>query len=725
MKAAAGILIGVWLASGQQPAVPAPDSPRPEAVFAVTSTLVQLDAIVTDSKGHQVTNLIPADFQVFEDGKLQKLTHFSYVQITPVSKAAELKAAREKPSPSSVATLPPPPLAQLRPEDVRRTIVLMVDDLGLSFKSMALVRNSLGKFVSEQMQPGDLVAVCRTGAGSGALQQFSADKRVLLSVIDGLRWNPNGRFGITYFDPYAKSSSWGDLIGSALSDDSQSLDARYDSENSAISTVGTLGAINYIVGALSEMPGRKSIVLFSDGLQVSEAGVGSHAHRLNTQAADDALDTNADVQRALRILTDRANQSGTVIYTMCATGLQSLQFDAQDNPPPDETPVTPVGAPANNLTRVVDRSGKGIRNNILQENLGYLADQTGGLAYDNGNDLNRGLDRVLEDQAGYYLLGYHPPESTLLGKNKRSDFHRIQVKVTRAGLHVRSRSGFLGETDDQPLPKFNTPVEQLRAAMLSPFRSSGVGMRLTALYTEVPKPRGPVVRNLMRINVADLTWEHNVDGSDGARVMVLAVATGTGDQPLAAVGRTFNIRVAPGRMAEAQRNGALYQLDVPVPKRGAFQIRVAARDEATGRIGSATQFIQIPDLKKTGFALASVILLDGERSHDVHDLPDIMPALRQFKRGGSLEFLCMVENGRKKKPDVDLTTRVRLLRDGKEVFSAPAQVIDVQGSGKVVFGALKLTDRLTPGDYDLQVLAAETNGGKAAAGQWTDFTVLP
>jgi len=90
------------------------------------------------------------------------------------------------------------------------------------------------------------------------------------------------------------------------------------------------------------------------------------------------------------------------------------------------------------------------------------------------------------------------------------------VKVTRAGLHVRSRSGFLGETDDQPLPKFNTPVEQLRAAMLSPFRSSGVGMRLTALYTEVPKPRGPVVRNLMRINVADLTWEHTSTAAMGA-----------------------------------------------------------------------------------------------------------------------------------------------------------------------------------------------------------------
>jgi VWFA-related protein len=126
---------------------------------------------VTDSKGHQVTDLTPADFQVFEDGKLQKLTHFSYVQVTPVAQGgAELKAARAQAFPQlRVRPLPPPPLAQLRPEDVRRTIVLMVDDLGLSFESMALVRSSLGKFVSEQMQPGDLVAVCRTGAGSGAL----------------------------------------------------------------------------------------------------------------------------------------------------------------------------------------------------------------------------------------------------------------------------------------------------------------------------------------------------------------------------------------------------------------------------------------------------------------------------------------------------------------------------------------------------------------------------
>jgi hypothetical protein len=169
----------------------------------------------------------------------------------------------------------------------------------------------------------------------------------------------------------------------------------------------------------------------------------------------------------------------------------------------------------------------------------------------------------------------------------------------------------------------------------------------------------------------------------------------------------------------------LYMLDVPVPKRGAYQIRVAVRDQATNRVGSATQFIQIPDLKK-GLALTSIVLQDGEPSPDRPGVPGIAAALRRFKQGSSMEFLCAVENGRKKGPEVDLATRVRVLRDGKEVYSAPARLIDLPG-GRVVLGALKLAESMTPGDYDLQVIAAQRNGGKGAAavGQWTDFTVLP
>jgi VWFA-related protein len=723
MKAAAGIFIGALFASGQQPAAPAPDSQRPDAVFTVTSTLVQVDAVVTDSKGHHITDLRPEDFQVIEDGKPQKLTHFSYVQVTPEHRAAaEAKVPTPKPPPGTVSALPPAPLAQIRPEDVRRTIVLMVDDLGLSFESMAFVRTSLRKFVNEQMQPGDLVAICRTGAGSGALQQFTVDKRVLLSIIGGLGWNPNGRFGQNYFEPLGRFGM-SDQPGNVPSGDSRSFDVRYTIENAATSTVGTLGAVNYIVGALREMPGRKSIVLFSDGMQLFESGCAG------ATGGSESLDSYADITAALHRLIDRANRSGTVIYTMHATGLQTAQLDAQDNPNLGQTTQPGLtqkvaNEALNKITHIGNCGGRDVANNILQQNLAYLADKTGGLAYDNGNDLNWGLDRMLDDQSGYYLLGYHPSETMLQRKNGRSDFHRIEVKMTRAGLHVRSRSGFFGETDDETLPKYKTPAGQLRATMLSPFKSAGVGVWLTALYAEVPR-QGPVVRNLLRIDAADLTWKRAADGSDKAQVLLVAMATGASDQPLAAVGHVYDIRVAPGKMSEALRDGALYTLDVAVPKRGAYQIRVAVQDEVTAKIGSATQFIQIPDLKKAGFALTSVVLHDGERAPGTPNLPGIEAALRQFKQGTSLEFLCAVENGRKKGPDVDLATRVRVLRDGKEVYSAPARLIDLPGSGRAVFGALKLADAMTPGDYDLQVIAAQRTGAKpAAAGQWTEFTVV-
>ena len=507
-----------------------------------------------------------------------------------------------------------------------------------------------------------------------------------------------------------------------------SLNVLYDVKSNALATMGTLGAVNYIVGALHELPGRKSIVLFSDGLQLFEAPGAVQMHAPGG-FVDPAVDSYAQVTETLRRLIDRANRSGTVIYTIHTSGLQTLQPDAQDNPnlgPGLQGPIGSSGAQfAEGTLNAVTHAGaigeRDVFSNSQQQNLAYIADRTGGLAYDNGNDLNWGLERMLDDQAGYYLLGYHPSEATLNGKNSRNDFHHIQVKVTRAGLHARSRSGFFGETDDEALPKYPTPVEQLQAAMLSPFQSSGVGVRLTALYAEVPK-QGPVVRNLLRINAANLSWWPDRNGGKWARLHLAMVATGTADQRLAAVDRLFDLKVEPGKMAEVLRDGALYTLDVPVAARGAYQVRVAVRDEATAKVGSATQFVEIPDLKKTGFALTSVVLQDGQRAADSSE-PGITPALRQFKPGSSLEFLCAVEDG-KKEPDATLATRVLVVRDGKEVYSGPARLIDMPGSGKAVFGALKLAANMTPGDYYLQVIAMEQKGAKAA-GQWTDFRVMP
>lgn len=715
----------------QQPPTAAPNSPPPDVVFSVTTTLVQVDAVVTDSKGRYVTDLTPDDFAVFDDGKPQKITNFSYVRVSPQT------APRPKPvrTPKSEAVLPPAPAARLRPEDVRRTIVLMVDDLGLSFESMAFVHVSLRKFVERQMQPGDLVAVCRTGAGSGTLQQFTADKRILLSVIDGLRWNPNGRAALSFFEPYGKYSQLAEQMAGKNPDGRggapDSLNAAYDVGRNTIFAVGTLGAINYIVGALREMPGRKSIVLFSDGLDLFTPGQGPVQHSGMRSVQD--MESNSEIVTALRKLVDRANRAGTVIYTMHTAGLQPLVPGAQDRVDLTGMSAQAANGMLNAITQVGVVGGRDFEFNAGQQGLAHLALETGGIPYENGNDLNWGLDRVLEDQQGYYLIGFKPPSGTFEAKHGSRSYHRVTVKATRPGLRVRSRTGFFGETDDETLPKYGTPLEQMRAAMISPFRSSDVRLRLTALYAETPR-RGPVVRNLLHIDARDLTFPSadglNLVGHPGrgpsAAVEIVAVATSMGDRPVAAVARHYKVEAPAERFQEALQEGALYTLDVPVKKRGAYQIHVAVRDTASGKVGSASQFLEIPELKRGRVALTSVILQNGDRPAGTSAFAGMSPATRQFRPGSEVEYFCLVENTGKKVPAADLDSLIWIVRDGKDVYKGPARLVPIDGGGLAVTGRLRLSPKMTPGDYYLGIVAADRTAPKSgAAAQWTDFEIMP
>ncbi|MCX6621433.1 MAG: VWA domain-containing protein, partial [Acidobacteria bacterium] len=161
-----------------------------EPTLRITVTMVQVDAVVTDKQGKHLTGLKPDDFQVFEDGKQQKISYFSYVPgVSPPPR--KLAPASSKKTVTTVV----PGGAKATPENTKRTMALVVDDLGLSFTSTHVVKEELRKFVDQQVQPGDLVAILRTGVGIGALQQFTTDKRVLYTAIDRIRWNIRSRTG--------------------------------------------------------------------------------------------------------------------------------------------------------------------------------------------------------------------------------------------------------------------------------------------------------------------------------------------------------------------------------------------------------------------------------------------------------------------------------------------------------------------------------------------------
>src|SRR5204863_10209782 len=178
--------------------------------------------------------------------------------------------------------------------------------------------------------------------------------------------------------------------------------------------VGTLGAVRYVIRGLKELPGRKSILLVSDGFKIYD---------------HDDPTKNYEARDRMQRLIDEANRASVVIYTMNATGLQALGFTAADNlsNPNDAT----GGGSADYLNQQMTNR----RNQAFdtQQGLDFLAQQTGGIAIRNTNDLSGGIRRIMEDQKGYYLIGYRPDQSTFDLRTGRRQFHKLSMKVLRPG----------------------------------------------------------------------------------------------------------------------------------------------------------------------------------------------------------------------------------------------------------------------------------------------------
>lgn len=163
------------------PVVKEPKTVDEQDVVKITTNLVQIDAVVTDKSGRRIVDLNPDEVEIYEDSQVRTITNFSYINLNSNSPA--LRSPEQKIGVTGAPLVP----RRLRPDQVRRTIALVVDDLGLSFESAFNVRKSLKKFLDEQLQPDDLVAIIRTSGGIGALQSFTTDRRQLYAAVDKVK----------------------------------------------------------------------------------------------------------------------------------------------------------------------------------------------------------------------------------------------------------------------------------------------------------------------------------------------------------------------------------------------------------------------------------------------------------------------------------------------------------------------------------------------------------
>jgi len=687
----------------------------PDLNLRVSVNLVQIDAVVTDSHGKHVTDLSPSDFELLLDGKPQTIKVFDVINVITAAKATAI--ARDVRSEVPMAE------ASIKPGDVRRTVVLFVDDFSLSADRVPFIRKALHDVVDKQLQAGDLVSIVRASAGLGAMKDFTTDKNLLRAAADQVKWNSSGKNGA-----FAFSEGGGDSDhGTSMAEE----ETRFRAEHFAALTVESL---RRLVEGMGRLPGRKSVIILSSEfpLALAEYGNGLGLNTSNSVATPSNLGL---MQERMLRLADAATRASVVFYAI-DTKLLATADDLGKVKPSLGTlsnnqavslngyglslgnvqspgAPSPIGDPQSGSQDYRIERGGGI----------FLSSHTGGFMLADTNDIGGAIGQVLNDSNGYYLLGFAPPgEAFERYGNGKPRFNRITVKVRRAGLHVRSRSGFFGESgggESAPVPQGG----ELLTALDSPFRSDSVGVDLKCSFMKAGRNL-PSIRASMIVRAQDLTLEGPVYNRS-AIIHLLIRAYGVNGPDLdRSADKTLRVSLNEEGYQRALKFGLVYAMEMEVAKPGPYRVRVALRDEASSRVGTASQYLVIPDLNGHRLAISGLIFQGSYGTDD-----DIVPAASPIALtpGGDAKFAFEVFGAGDRARN--LQSQVRLFRDGAKVYEGPVRPLQV--ASKLVHGEAIAKDDfgipvgLGAGEYELQEeIAEEKSGGKMVrASQWADLRV--
>ena len=454
-----------------------------------------------------------------------------------------------------------------------------------------------------------------------------------------------------------------------------------------ICTAGALTTIDELLDELRQLGGRKALVLFSDGLDLFP-----NPNRLLV-----SIDYRG-LQNAFRHLIDKANRSGTVIYTVDAQGLVAA----------------PGGAD--------ERLGQALA--LSQAGLIQLAENTGGLPVMNGNGLDGALERVEEDQKGYYLIGFRAPVGINSQRLSSVDYHSIRVRLKVAGLHVRSRSGFWAETDEASKPQYSSAQQQMRLALFSLFNQTALHVRLSAFYSR-NRNGDPLVRNMLYIDPHEVKFVIDADGHSKASLDVMILAEGAStDEPLE-LSRRLAIDAAPDKLQKLERLGILLRMDVPATKPGPYQVRASVRDANSAAIGSAGEYVLVPNVKQQHLALTTLRLDESDARAD-EQFRDPASVLRQFRPGTKLSLIFLIETDQPDRLPENFDASIELFSGEQSILKGPVTVTPVPHQS-LLFARAELTieNDLKTGQYYLVAFVTQHSGKRVLkATGWTDFQVV-
>jgi VWFA-related protein len=671
---------------------PPPAKPKDDVVRVYTE-LVQTDVMVFNKQGKFVDGLTADNFELRIDGKPRPIQGFEQIKAGS-DEESQLAAAR------GISTLN---LKRPMPLDRGRIVFFYIDDFHMDISGIQSAKKVINSFIEKDMGQNDQVAIASASGQIGFLQQLTNDRMVLRTALDRLTVKlysstDNTRPVMSEYDAELIDRYDRDVLEVFITETMrlnpgltrESAESIVQSRARQIQTYaakvsqGTLTPLEGMIKTARNLPGRKVVFLLSGGFLMQ-----------NRQG---------DLTHKIRDIAYAAAKSGVVIYSMDTRGLVASLSDAST-----ESVFDPSGR--------LDRAKQG---ELLatQDAMNALAVDTGGKAVFNTNDLRQGLAPALKETSTYYLIAWKPDAES----QKQSRFRNVEVKVVgRSDLTVRVRKGYY-DLDPapptvakapaaSPTPPQSAPAK-LRESLTAPYPERSLPVLLSADYYDVAN-KGPVLSTAIQLPGEFLVFGEQPDG----KIQAIIDLSGIFLDEKGIIKTSFLERIvttAPSlEETKDNRNDITFTYPAKLPP-GLYQVRVAARDDKSGKVGSAHAWIGIPDLAKKKLTMSSLLL--GERSQatmtNVSNSGGVSPvalsASHRFRRESTLRFLLFVYNGVlspvDKKPDV--AVQVQVVRDDQPVITTALRKVSADGVldlARLPYAAEIPLGELLPGRYILQV----------------------
>jgi VWFA-related protein len=679
-----------------------PQPPRAGSVSdGVTAVLV--DVVVRDKRGAPIRDLDVSEFEIYEDGTLQQIGSF-----TPVFERQPNEPSKP-PAPPSAATVP-------TVEAGPGVTALLFDRLSPEGRRTAALaaRNYLG---SKEESP-DFVAVYGVDLALTPYVPFTRNAVALRKALDAVVNSSSGNFtspaqreAIAEATAQANAAARNEaaatagatgpgaaaIVGPAAA--AAQLTAMQagmlrDFENMEHDQQGyaTTNALFAIINTLGRIPGRKSIVLFSEGMSIPPAvhrlflGVIAAANRANVSIyAMDAAGLRAESEQAK--IRDMVNLRGSVGIN---TGYAS------------------EGTAAAAYTSALEGNEGTLRSDPAY-GLNELSNSTGGLFFNNTNNLRPAFERIETDIRNYYLIGYTPSNSKYDGR-----FRTIEVRLKRPSVVVAARKGYFAVRDPG-----GAAVNSWEAPVLGALEEKPLGnafpIRAGALLFP-DRGRPGLVPVVVSLKTAPLTFQTAADGkSYGSDFTVLVRFVDSQNLIARKVSQHYEIRGPAAEIERAKQGDVLFYRESELPA-GVYTMEAIVYDAPTGKSSVRIATVEVPKYDENTLRVSSLVIVkrseklaekDRRKDHpllvgDALLHPNVgEPVSRAAKELG----FYFVAYPAKRGPAAESV--IELMLNGKLVAQVPMPLPAPDASGRIQqVGRLPL-DQIAPGTYQLRAVVKQ------------------